>query len=96
MRLIDADVLDKRLEEIRNDYPGDRYFDNYVYGLDDAWKLVKEAQIIEAEPVRHGKWIPHCEDLLGDSEECSVCHIETCGKSPRCPVCGAKMDLEEK
>lgn len=56
MRLIDADALEKRLEKTRNAYEVNGYFDNYVFGFDDAWKHVEEAPTIEAEPVRHGKW----------------------------------------
>lgn len=93
MRLIDADVLDKRLEETRNDYQVDRYFDNYVYGLDDAWKLVKEAPIIEAEPVRNGKWI--AQDETYTRYFCSECKSRNHqGHEKFCPNCGAKMDLE--
>lgn len=43
--------------------------------------------------VVHAHWIEN-EDELGLCDECSACHIETCGKSPRCPVCGAHMDEE--
>lgn len=96
MRLIDADVLDKRLEETRNDYPGDRYFDNYVYGFDDAWKLVKEAPIIEAEPVRHGKWQKGIWQTYPDGYVCDKCSTGYAIPYSYCPNCGAKMDLEEK
>ena len=55
---------------------------------------------IEAEPVRHGKWV------YGDDVDiqCSVCGKDAMSDwmkytqvySPYCPWCGAKMDLEER
>ena len=42
---------------------------------------------------RRGRWIMH-DDFLGLTCECSECHIETCGDSPYCPNCGARMDKE--
>ena len=62
---------------------------------------------IEAEPVRHGKWID--KGLEGDFSwkldgrgscwrvlACSVCGNNLCGRpgSDFCPHCGAKMDLK--
>lgn len=44
MRLIDADALLKELE---------------LYSEYAAINIVKEAPTIDAEPVRHGKWIEH-------------------------------------
>lgn len=59
----------------------------------DVARAVEAAAAVEAEPVVHAHWIEN-EDELGLCDECSACHIETCGKSPRCPVCGAHMDEE--
>lgn len=48
--------------------------------------------VITPESLRpKGRWIMHDDEILGLSCECSVCHIETCGDSPYCPNCGAKM-----
>ena len=52
---------------------------------------------IEAEPVRHGRWIER-PFLLGTSNFCSLCdsfYGMPHGKFKYCPNCGAKMDLEE-
>lgn len=43
---------------------------------------------------QQGEWILHHDEILGDSEECSICHIQICGRSPYCPVCGTKMKEE--
>lgn len=69
-------------------------------------KLIAEAEepTIEAEPVRHGRWIhtdmaaswkPSCKD------ECGECHYHD--KDHRdlsdfkfCPMCGSKMDGKEE
>lgn len=51
--------------------------------------------VIDAEPVRHGKW-----KSMGDCgvTECSACEWNTeeyVGDYKYCPNCGAKMDLED-
>ena len=92
MRLIDAD---RALEIVRDQgiaHPNAYHLTKY------ATLILREAPTIEAEPLRHGRWVmkntcgPHTERL----------HCSVCGKSPRslcieryCPNCGAKMDLEE-
>lgn len=60
---------------------------------------IKNAPTVEAEPVKHGKWIwkrffitKHC---TIPKVVCSVCNITNKQyTSPYCPHCGAKMDLE--
>lgn len=47
-------------------------------------------------PVVHGRWIMHDDKFLGLTCECSICHIETCGDSPYCPSCGARLDNGEQ
>ncbi len=87
MRLIDADALKKDLT---------RFYDNEV----TAKELIDEQSTVEAEPVRHGRWIkqkdgtldcsacrstaPYKEDLYGEVIEAPI--------YPRCPYCGAIMD----
>lgn len=61
--------------------------------------------IVDAEPVRHGKWINVCEMLppeYHDNKRCSVCanfalhdRLGRIRMSCYCPNCGAKMDLED-
>lgn len=56
-----------------------------------------ERLCIDAEEVRHGKWIK-CEKEGGifANYECSVCSAYPTGgiRSYYCPNCGAKMDKE--
>jgi len=57
-------------------------------------EIVEDAPTIEAEPVRHGQWIPddyeynHC-------SECGFEHDEPEYVTPYCPNCGANMDSED-
>ena len=95
MRPIDADALEKRLEETRNAYEVNGYFDNYVFGFDDAWKHIKDAPTIEAEPVRHatlleGDWY----EVYCSWGTCSKCGADNLGHARYCNECGARLDLE--
>ena len=63
------------------------------------WRIEDEPEI-EAEPVKHGKWIGHLNELFPSetTQECSVCHKEeyiSLFHDNYCPYCGAKMDKEE-
>ena len=64
----------------------------------DLWE---EQPTIEAEPVRHGKWIVWDEIIAGiyhTVSECSECGFTTDKmdreEMPYCPYCGARMDEE--
>ena len=60
----------------------------------NAYRLIVSAEpAAEAEPVRHGRWIAK-EDEVSYWWECSECHSDETQKSPYCPNCGARMDLE--
>lgn len=94
MRLIDADALiDNRSIQI-NIGAGD----NICIDVSDILK----APTIEAEPVRHGRWIPvgydgYADGLpVYDEWECSECRFEVEGEGEPplnyCPECGLKMD----
>ena len=60
-----------------------------------AEKVLDEMPTIEAEPVRHGKWIEH-KDYPGLAYLCSECGRFTTERSHYCPDCGAKMDGERR
>lgn len=47
----------------------------------------------EAEPIKHGEWLPYGEWQV----ECSVCGFvaTSLGEGHYCPYCGAKMDEVE-
>lgn len=98
MRLIDADKLRKDVIDLPNIYNGfsDTYDKSYI--LD----LVDEQPTVDAEPTRHGHWIPY--EFATDYRwrKCSVCgtadeYINNLGLEAirrYCPFCGAKMDEE--
>lgn len=101
MRLIDADALwldiANRSACLHDCCPRTK-------GKNGVLSLIDEAPIIEAEPVRHGRWEMH-----GDDDDLSCCYFcSQCGYNmdeseyldnfshfKYCPRCGAKMDLKE-
>lgn len=72
------------------------------YNTISLLERIQQIPAVDAEPVRHGKWIEN-EGFDGDCYyTCSVCHCDwtTIDGTPTennmryCPECGAKMDLE--
>lgn len=59
--------------------------------ITECLEVIDDAPTIEAEPVRHGRWIP---SPVAKSWCCSECKTEGSPLWKRCPVCEAKMDLE--
>lgn len=60
--------------------------------------LINEyGELVEAEPVRHGRWITNFETDEGRSLRCSKCRMVFWVGHGRdgnyCPNCGAKMDI---
>lgn len=93
MRLIDADALDEKLQEVRK-----YYIENNMKGAEhllvhDFLRYVWEAPTID--PVRHGYWKETDDPWFS---ACSVCgYIEyECVGSNYCPECGTKMDGDEE
>lgn len=84
MRLIDAENL-WLTTECTEDGNVHKYYEQFE---------VDEAPTIDAEPVRHGRWIG--KPIGGYSTvRCSACgdvFLENNGKWEYCPNCGAKMD----
>lgn len=96
MRLIDAESLSSmRFTHKMHDSEGRLYVP-----FDEVAEAIFNAPTIEAEPVKHGRWIHDYDDVL-ISGACSVCGwhsiiMETdVADMPYCPNCGAKMDAEE-
>ena len=90
-RLIDAKQMEKHIME-------SKVFNQYFKEL--VQSLIWGENTIEAEPVKHGRWIHVTNGRCGN--ECNICHeyapsfqngVEY--KSIYCPKCGAKMDKEE-
>lgn len=80
MRLIDADAL---LDELVGDYNN---FENVPHDVAAMYEAVMEQPTIEAEPVRHGRWLIK-----------AIKWNETGGEyeyTKYCPYCGAVMERE--
>lgn len=95
MRLIDVDTLKKQVSEYRGNLRSCHYTPLALSVADDMIDYIDEAPIIEAEPVRHGKWI----DKYGNGDlYCSECgavmerdeHVNH--NLYYCYHCGARMD----
>lgn len=84
MRLIDADRLQ---------FEADKFFKNEDRVLYDLTSLVSMLPTIEADPVKHGRWIAgyRCSLCGEDLSSWADAYYET----NYCPNCGAKMDLEK-
>jgi hypothetical protein len=88
-RLIDADAFKKENERLLHcDFP---YLSETTLE-----ELIDEAPTIDAEPVRHGKWIP----IMGLNRQnekfiCSECICQFDYKFNFCPNCGARMDEDD-
>ena len=93
MRLIDADALKIRVE-IGHNMDG-----LLLIPMRDVKKSIENAPTIEAEPVRHGRWV-HVDETEQSCSECGkhVCFEQNMDGSfvvyKLCPFCGAKMDGE--
>lgn len=95
MRLIDADAL---LESgICAEYG---YNDNglLLIPMRDVTNSIRNAPTIDAEPVRHGRWVERGY-ACGESEwVCTSCYNTewrtSASRLKWCPFCGAKMDGE--
>lgn len=94
MRLIDANKLRKAVESLPNCYNGfsDTYDKACIIGVID------EQPTIEAEPIKHGKWItneyyyPIC-SVCGTNYEYEALEVDPTVWN-YCPCCGAKMEEE--
>lgn len=86
MRLIDADKLKSEL------FDADWMMDNDEHMVEE---IVERQSTVDAEPVRHGRWIASRDEFCA----CSICKYPVYvgwNQTNYCPNCGAKMDLEEK
>ena len=88
MRLIDGDELAKNFYVPSNE----------LFYAGTVLDYIKEAPTVDAEPLRHGKWIlyPDNQSKVVEADDCSVCGAQWIfgEKYDYCPSCGAKMDGE--
>jgi len=102
MRLIDTDTLIEQWEADAEQME-DFVFKMATYA---AINDVKKAPTVDAEPVRHGRWIPKKIIIDGwrydSGMKCSVCGEDALNAeddeflTDYCPCCGAKMDGERR
>ena len=88
-----AKVLKYLTPRIKTETP---YGEGYNRALEDAAELVTLMPTIEAEPVRHGRWIndtfcSECKRFPVDVSV-SISNQELTKYFSRCPHCGAQMD----
>lgn len=105
--LISRSALLKRIEEKRNQNPFYNSSTRDAIIWDDYFRdfasITIHAPAVDAEPVRHGRWIDMQEDDATEGMwRCSACGFDgyfdimtpkECGTN-YCPNCGAKMDAE--
>ncbi len=56
-----------------------------------AQKILERQPTVEAEPIRHGRWLFDDFDGDGLDYQCSVCKLYARCEYNYCPNCGAKM-----
>ena len=59
--------------------------------------MIADAPTIDAEPVRHGKWVFNPSDAfeaMFAKPKCSECGFESADGGNYCPNCGCRMDEE--
>jgi hypothetical protein len=93
-RLINADALITAVLKNAIDYA-------VVFGDSEMHRLLVQViahqPTIDAEPVRHGKWVFNPSDALEAmfaKPKCSECGFESADGGNYCPNCGARMDEE--
>ena len=61
--------------------------------IDNLVKGIENEPVIEAAPIKHGKWTLVAFNRGIKICQCSVCNKRTYGSLEYCGRCGAKMDL---
>jgi hypothetical protein len=82
-RLIDANVLEKALQNTAIRFPVDK---------GNMFKLIEDAPTVDAVEVVHGQWIELPTPRTMWKYRCDKCGCPQDYKHNYCPNCGAKMD----
>lgn len=80
MRLIDADKI--RYRDMSDGQVNGGVWYTFI-------EDIQKQPTVDAEPARHGKWIPW---KYHDGFRCEICKEPVYNKYKYCPNCGAKMD----
>lgn len=72
--------------------------EGYLGGIAMSLDELEDLDSIDAEPVRHERWIYICNSSVNGLKvcECTGCHRRTYGSLDFCGNCGAKMDGERR
>lgn len=68
--------------------------EGYFVRAYDVHNMIDKAPAVDAEPVRHGKWVPTNDKNKKKCSRCEVVHLIAqypYGQPFYCPNCGAKM-----
>ena len=106
-RLIDANTLNValRFAESHIIHGESEWLKGYVEGLRAAIAATNDCPTIEAEPVKHGRWINPDNTLYHCSECGQTCPYDISAETPDvveywtcnyCLNCGARMDEEDE
>lgn len=97
MRLIDVGAMSKKTAEALAQAVIDGKPWPYREALLCAKMMLDVIPTVDAEPVRHGKWMFHNDDYRPwvTCSECGHFRFNT-NKTTFCPHCGAKMDGESE
>lgn len=90
VRLIDADALKQKITMVTKQYKPNAIMERPAILLED----VDEAPTIDAEPIRHGKWIYEPKDaieMMFTLPKCSECGFYSADGMYYCSSCGARM-----
>ena len=91
-RLIDADDLKRAVESFAGMLSP---AGGFLVRQDAVLRAIELAPTIEAEPVKHGKWVKVAELCGVEVLKCSVCGVSRPRKLTKyCCDCGARMDGE--
>ena len=98
MRPIDADAIEKTLQDAADYAMNEKKAPMQAAALDVARGLIMAAPTIKAEPVAHGRWedgeATHGYKRCSYCKNCYIAESVPLRKWNYCPQCGAKMDLE--
>ena len=91
-RLIDADELIRKIQEKEGEPDYQHEGESWSVGLIMAEEIADSAPTIDAEPIRHGKWVKNDNGTYSCSECQSWIPNEQHYYARYCLYCGAKMD----
>lgn len=102
MRLIDADELKQQFVDklVRVGLSPEKAEEFAKTAFDATFKTIDAMPTIEAEPIKHGRWIYIRDEENNGLYECSECHkrdihAKEC-EVPYCWNCGARMDEQQE